>query len=316
MSDRGICRNPPLPCSGLSSLECNAVRTSIGRYRVERVLGEGGMGVVYGAHDDQLGRRVAIKTIREETGDSTSRDRLWREARAAASVNHPNICHVYEVGTEQEAIYLVMEWLDGEPLSARVSRGPIPVSEALPIAHGMLAALEALHDRRIGDDLRERLASGARLESREIIATGLTNAIVNRGGPVLVSFFGNLGLGQVAAREHAQGMALHVASLLDLAGTKVAVIQKRAEVKDYLDVDALLRHGLDLATALATGAVVYGRSFNPLITLKALSYFDDVPTLAADVRKRLMAAVAEVDVTNLPVLTPYAKRPDDTGLTP
>ncbi|MGE0703546.1 MAG: protein kinase [Vicinamibacterales bacterium] len=125
------------------------MRTSIGRYRVERVLGEGGMGVVYGAHDDQLGRRVAIKTIREETGDSSSRDRLWREARAAASVNHPNICHVYEVGTEQDAIYLVMEWLDGEPLSARVSRGPMPVGEAMPIANGILAALEALHDRGI-----------------------------------------------------------------------------------------------------------------------------------------------------------------------
>ncbi|NOT54217.1 MAG: nucleotidyl transferase AbiEii/AbiGii toxin family protein [Deltaproteobacteria bacterium] len=93
---------------------------------------------------------------------------------------------------------------------------------------------------------------------------------------------------------------------------KVAVIQQRAEVKDYLDVDALLRHGLDLATALAAGAVVYGRSFNPLITLKALSYFDDVPMLANDVRQRLTAAVAGVDVTKLPVLRPYAKRPDDT----
>lgn len=148
------------------------------------------------------------------------------------------------------------------------------------------------------------------------VAPNTLTCRVNRGGPVLVSFFGNLGLGQVAAREHAQGMALHVASLLDLAGTKVAVIQKRAEVKDYLDIDALLQHGIDLPTTLAAGSVVYGRSFNPLITLKALSYFDDVPTLAADVRKRLMAAVAEVDVTNLPVLTPYAKRPDDTGLTP
>lgn len=139
---------------------------------------------------------------------------------------------------------------------------------------------------------------------------------VDRGGPVLLSFFGNWGLGQVAAREQVHDMTLSVASLLDLAGTKVAVIQQRAEVKDYLDVDALLRHGLDLATALAAGAVVYGRSFNPLITLKALSYFDDVPMLASDVRQRLTAAVAGVDVTKLPVLRPYAKRPDDTRGTP
>ena len=148
------------------------------------------------------------------------------------------------------------------------------------------------------------------------VAPNTLTCRVDRGGPVLVSFFGNLGLGQVAAREHVRGMALHVASLLDLAGTKVAVIQKRAEVKDYLDIDATLQHGLDLPTALAAGAVVHGRSFNPLITLKALSYFDDVPTLGADVRKRFTAAVAAVEVTKLPVLTPYAKRPGDNGLIP
>jgi len=148
------------------------------------------------------------------------------------------------------------------------------------------------------------------------VAPNTLTCRVDRGGPVLLSFFGNLGLGQVAAREHVQKMALYVASLLDLAGTKVAVIQQRAEVKDYLDIDALLQHGIDLPTALAAGAVVYGRSFNPLITLKALSYFDDVPMLAIDVRKRLTATVAGVDVTKLPVLIPYAKRPGDTRETP
>jgi hypothetical protein len=138
---------------------------------------------------------------------------------------------------------------------------------------------------------------------------------VQRDGPVLVSFFGRLGLGQVAPHDEVQGMGLRVASLLDIAGTKAAVVQRRAEVKDYLDLDALLRHGIDLPMALAAGTVVYGRSFNPLITLKALNYFDDVPTLPADVQARLSAAVAAVDVTKLPSLTPYAKRPDN-GFTP
>lgn len=139
---------------------------------------------------------------------------------------------------------------------------------------------------------------------------------VERDGPVLVSFFGGLGLGQVAPRDQAQGRALYVASLLDVAGTKVAVVQKRAEVKDYLDIDALLQHGLDLPTALASGRVVYGRSFNAMITLKALSFFDDLPTLPADVRKRLIAAVDSVDPASLPMLTPYAKRTDENGHTP
>ncbi len=65
-----------------------------------------------------------------------------------------------------------------------------------------------------------------------------------------MSFFGGLDLGQVAEREAVEGMTLYVASLLDLAGTKMAVVQKRAEVKDYLDVDALLRHGVGLPVAL------------------------------------------------------------------
>lgn len=139
---------------------------------------------------------------------------------------------------------------------------------------------------------------------------------VDRGGPVLVSFFGGLGLGQVAAPEQVRDMPLLVASLLDIAGTKAAVVQKRAEVKDYLDIDALMQQGIDLPTVLAAGMVVYGRKFNPLITLKALSYFDDLPMLPSAVRSRLSKAVEAVDATKLPALTPYAKRPGENGMTP
>ena len=140
---------------------------------------------------------------------------------------------------------------------------------------------------------------------------------VDRGGPVLVSFFGGLGLGQVAARERATSRTFHVASLLDLAGTKVAVVQKRAEMKDYLDIDALLQHGVDLPTMLAAGGVVYGRSFNPLIALKALSYFEDVPKLPPEVRHRLLAAVAAVDpARDLPSLTAILQRLEGGSRTP
>ncbi len=162
------------------------------------------------------------------------------------------------------------------------------------------------------DELARTLPYLKKAERVQVAPNTLT-CRVERGGPVLVSFFGGLGLGQVAAREQVQGMRWYIASLLDLAGTKAAVIQQRAEVKDYLDIDILLQQGIELPTVLAAGAVVYGRSFNPLITLKALSYFDDVPALALEVRERLKAAVAAVDVTKLPMLTPYAKRPDDKG---
>jgi Nucleotidyl transferase AbiEii toxin, Type IV TA system len=159
------------------------------------------------------------------------------------------------------------------------------------------------------DDLARKLSYLKGAERVQLGPNTLTCRI-DRGGPVLVSFFGGLDLGQVAPRDQVADMSLQVAALLDLAGTKAAVLQKRAEVKDYLDMDALLQHGIDLPTALAAGAVVYGRSFNPLITLKALSYFQDVPTLPADVQVRLATAVADVDVAKLPTLKPYARRPD------
>jgi serine/threonine-protein kinase len=122
---------------------------TIGRYRVTRQLGEGGMGVVYAAHDDRLDRSVAIKRIRE-TSDAGLRERLLREARAAASISHPNVCHVYELAEEGGELYLVMELLTGEPLAERIARDSIPLPEALQITLGILAALEALHGRGIG----------------------------------------------------------------------------------------------------------------------------------------------------------------------
>lgn len=122
---------------------------TIGRYRVTRRLGQGGMGVVYAAHDERLDRTVAIKRIRNALGDAALRERLLREARAAARINHPNVCHVYELAEDGAELYLVMELLEGEPLEQRLARERIPVAEALRLALGMLSALEALHGRDI-----------------------------------------------------------------------------------------------------------------------------------------------------------------------
>jgi hypothetical protein len=162
------------------------------------------------------------------------------------------------------------------------------------------------------DELARNLSYLKGAERVQVAPNTLT-CRVDRDGPVLVSFFGALGLGQVTASEAVRGLPLQVASLLDIAGTKAAVVQKRAEVKDYLDLDALLQHGIGLPAILAAGEVVYGRSFNPLVTLKALCYFNDVPTLPVAERARLSAAVAEVDVTRLPALTPFVRCRLDNG---
>jgi eukaryotic-like serine/threonine-protein kinase len=91
------------------------VPKTIGRYRITRQIFEGGMGIVYAARDERLVRPVAIKMIREPAGDARARERLWREARAAATVNHPNICQLYEVGAENGELFIVMELMEGAP---------------------------------------------------------------------------------------------------------------------------------------------------------------------------------------------------------
>ncbi len=107
------------------------------------------MGVVYEADDERLKRRVALKLILSVGHDEVSRKRFWREARAAASVNHPHVCQVYEVGEDGGTLFIAMELLEGEPLNKTLRRGPLSVDQALPIAVDMLAALAAIHARGI-----------------------------------------------------------------------------------------------------------------------------------------------------------------------
>jgi Nucleotidyl transferase AbiEii toxin, Type IV TA system len=117
-----------------------------------------------------------------------------------------------------------------------------------------------------------------------------------RGHPVKLSFFGGLSLGRVGEPETTSDGVVAVASLLDIGGTKMATVQTRAEAKDYRDICGLLRAGLPLSQLLAAGQALYGESFNPLITLKALSYFGDgdLGELSASERSTLLTAVQNV----------------------
>jgi predicted unusual protein kinase regulating ubiquinone biosynthesis (AarF/ABC1/UbiB family) len=119
---------------------------SLGPYRIECFLAAGGMGEVYRATDTRLHRQVAIKV-------SAARftERFEREARVIASLNHPHICQLYDVGPD----YLVMEFVDGRTLAQRITTGPIPVDEALVIARQIAEALEAAHEKgRVHRDLK------------------------------------------------------------------------------------------------------------------------------------------------------------------
>jgi tetratricopeptide (TPR) repeat protein len=117
--------------------------SSIGRYRVVRKIGEGGMGTVFEAFDEVLGRRIAIKRLKAV--DESARRRFWREARAVARLSHPNVCQLYEVGEDGSGPFLAMELLAGEPLSARLRRATMSAAEVVALGAGILAALQAIH---------------------------------------------------------------------------------------------------------------------------------------------------------------------------
>jgi len=137
------------------------------------------------------------------------------------------------------------------------------------------------------------------------------SAIVDRGGPVKVSFFGVPNLPRLSPAVVAKDNGLGVASLLDLAGTKASVVQVRAEAKDYIDIDALITAGkVDLPLALAAAQRLYGSTFNPQITLKALSFFadGDLSRLPEDMKLRLAAAAREVDLDRLPDIDKFTRQ--------
>ena len=119
------------------------------RYRVLKSLGKGGMGEVVLADDTQLGRKVAIKFLAEALeADETARERLHREARSAAALDHPYICKFHELVVIDGSRGIVMEHVTGETLQARLRRASLSPKEALEIAGEVAEAMEAAHQRR------------------------------------------------------------------------------------------------------------------------------------------------------------------------
>jgi hypothetical protein len=153
------------------------------------------------------------------------------------------------------------------------------------------------------DDLLRSLKvlGGAEIMQRE---AGTLTCLVDRGGPVQLSFVAVPALRRIEPSRLAGEIALRVASLIDLAGTKASVIQKRAEARDYVDMGVLISHSISLPMALAAARAIYGAAFNPQITLKALAYYDDgdLATLPLALRHQLQDAVRAVELDALPTL--------------
>src|SRR3989454_770782 len=124
--------------------------TKLGPFEIQSPLGAGGMGEVYRARDTRLDRVVAIKILPSHLCLNPERkQRFEREARAISSLNHPNICTVHDVGSQDGIEYLVMEYLEGETLASRLMRGALPLDRALTHGIEVSDALDAAHRRGI-----------------------------------------------------------------------------------------------------------------------------------------------------------------------
>jgi eukaryotic-like serine/threonine-protein kinase len=150
---RVFLRAPVGPVDWRGTLMADTGKTagqSLAHYRILEPLGKGGMGEVFLAQDTRLERRVAIKVLHADVAaDTERRRRFLREARAAAAISHPNVAQIHEIGQVDGTVYLAFEYIEGETVSARMKRGPLPWEEQREIALQVAAALEEAHAKGI-----------------------------------------------------------------------------------------------------------------------------------------------------------------------
>jgi serine/threonine protein kinase/tetratricopeptide (TPR) repeat protein len=273
----------------------------IGRYRIERKIGEGGMGIVYAARDERLDRTVALKMIRGDS-DETARKRLWREARTAAGISHPNICQLFEVDETEEGLVLAMELLDGEPLGARLARGPLSPGDSSSITLQALDALAALHAR--GLIHRDLKPSNLFLTPRgvKLLDFGLARPVSGGFGAetTLLTEAGVIvGTPNYMAPEQARGEALDArADLFSIAAMLFEMLSGKLAFSGATMIDVLHAVLHEHPPALSGGATVAGldRVIHKALQKQPIDRYDSAAAMAVAIRE-VLAVHDSVNVT-------------------
>jgi Tol biopolymer transport system component len=242
--------------------------TRLGRYEIVALHGVGGMGEVYRATDSRLGRTVAIKVLARELAENASfRARLEREAFAVAALKHPHICVLYDIAELEGADCLVMEYLDGETLAAKLQRGPLPLADVLRYGIEIAEALAAAHAHGfVHRDLKPGnvmiTAAGAKLLdfglAKPQLRHGSTGAAPTVVAAPLTASFGILGTPGYMAPEQLRGQEADARS--DVFALGITLYELLAGERPFggnTDADvsaAVLARDPDLAVLAARGA--------------------------------------------------------------
>src|ERR1017187_4609257 len=196
----------------------------LGPYEIVSAIGAGGMGEAYRAKDTKLGRQVAIKVLPGHlAANASARERLRREALAAAALDHPFICKVFEIGEERGELFLVMEFISGDTLYEQLNAGSLPLPEALRIAAEVAEALEEAHNNRfVHRDLKPANVMVAQGhvkvmdfglakqfgETAQTVQDGVTIVTMTSAGPALTGAGAAIGTPDYMSPEQVRGEAL------------------------------------------------------------------------------------------------------------
>src|SRR5271168_4913373 len=202
----------------------------LGPYEIISPLGAGGMGEVYRARDSKLGRDVVLKVISEQFANDAERmARFEREAKVLASLNHPNIAHIYGLEDSGGVRALVMELVEGQTLAERIARGPIPLEEALPIARQIAEALEYAHERGIVHrDLKPANVKITPDGAVKVLDFGLAKAIEETPAAEDISNSPTLSMGATRA-----GVVLGTAAYMSPEQAKGKSADRRADIWSF-----------------------------------------------------------------------------------
>jgi serine/threonine protein kinase/tetratricopeptide (TPR) repeat protein len=287
------------------------IGTSVGPYRILSHLGSGGMGEVWLAEDTRLQRRVALKMVRPASLENrASRERLMREARAAAALNHPHIATVHDVLEEQGEVVIVFEYVEGETLHARIARERIPVDQAVDIASQIAKALVAAHAHGIVHrDLKpanviigaDRHVKVLDFGIARILALGSTETTGN-APPETVSGLGFIGTASYAAPE--QMVSSAVDERADLYALGVVLFEMISGRRPFQGNDRVQLASIKLSTdapPLSSTGQVVPASLEHLIASLLERDRDRRPASAHDVLSELRTISGSTATGSLPI---------------